>query len=106
MVVWESYEISSWLCKISFVSLKLSFYNFLIMQKPFKRTSVVYEIVSSIPKYIHEIEDRKSLALVAGSECNSQNYVQKYIQYASAVDSLLLLDKLRQVGYDIYNKGG
>jgi len=64
--------------------------------KPYKRTSVVYEIVSSIPKYIHEIEDRKSLALVAGSECHSQNYVEKYIQYASAVDSLLLLDQLRQ----------
>ncbi len=58
---------------------------------------MVYEIVSSIPKYIHEIEDRKSLALVAGSECHTQNYVEKYIQYASAVDSLLLLDKLRQV---------
>ncbi|UJR37400.1 hypothetical protein I4U23_030105 [Adineta vaga] len=57
---------------------------------------VVYEIVSSIPKYIHEIEDRKSLALVAGSECHTQNYVEKYIQYASAVDSLLLLDQLRQ----------
>ncbi len=57
----------------------------------------MYEIVSSIPKYIHEIEDRKSLALVAGSECHTQNYVEKYIQYASAVDSLLLLDKLRQV---------
>jgi hypothetical protein len=34
---------------------------------------------------------------VAGSECHTQNYVEKYIQYASAVDSLLLLDKLRQV---------
>ncbi|CAF4286127.1 unnamed protein product, partial [Adineta steineri] len=49
-----------------------------------------------IPKYIHEIEDRKSLALVAGSECHTQNYIEKYIQYASAVDSLLLLDQLRQ----------
>ncbi|CAF1281060.1 unnamed protein product [Rotaria sordida] len=70
--------------------------KYLLGYKPYKRTSVVYEIVSSIPKYIHEIEDRKSLALIAGSECHSQNYVQKYIQYASAVDSLLLLDKLRQ----------
>ncbi|CAF3355314.1 unnamed protein product [Rotaria socialis] len=70
--------------------------KYLLGYKPFKRTSVVYEIVSSIPKYIHEIEDRQSLALIAGSECHSQNYVQKYIQYASAVDSLLLLDKLRQ----------
>ncbi|CAF3438747.1 unnamed protein product [Rotaria sp. Silwood1] len=71
--------------------------KYLLGYKPYKRTSVVYEIVSSIPKYIHEIEDRKSLALVAGSECHTQSYVQKYIQYASAVDSLLLLDKLRQV---------
>ncbi|CAF4119788.1 unnamed protein product, partial [Rotaria sp. Silwood2] len=70
--------------------------KYLLGYKPYKRTSVVYEIVSSIPKYIHEIEDRKSLALVAGSECHTQSYVQKYIQYASAVDSLLLLDKLRQ----------
>ncbi|CAF1478921.1 unnamed protein product, partial [Adineta steineri] len=70
--------------------------KYLLGYKPYKRTSVVYEIVSSIPKYIHEIEDRKSLALVAGSECHTQNYIEKYIQYASAVDSLLLLDQLRQ----------
>ncbi|CAF1236539.1 unnamed protein product [Adineta ricciae] len=70
--------------------------KYLLGYKPYKRTSIVYEIVSSIPKYIYEIEDRKSLALVAGSECHRQNYVQKYIQYASAVDSLLLLDQLRQ----------
>lgn len=100
MVVRKSDEISSWLRKFSFSMFesktrRSSFFS--SVQKPFKRTSVVYEIVSSIPKYIHEIEDRQSLALVAGSECNSQNYVEKYIQYASAVDSLLLLDKLRQV---------
>lgn len=70
--------------------------KYLLGYKPFKRTSVVYEVVSNIPKYIHEIEDRQSLALVAGSECHTQNYMEKYIQYASAVDSLLLLDKLRQ----------
>ncbi|CAF1486858.1 unnamed protein product, partial [Adineta steineri] len=45
--------------------------KYLLGYKPYKRTSVVYEIVSSIPKYIHEIEDRKSLALVAGSECHT-----------------------------------
>ncbi|CAF4231839.1 unnamed protein product [Rotaria sp. Silwood2] len=60
--------------------------------KPHKGTSVVYEIVSHIPKHLHDIEDQKNIAF----KCCSDDVIQKYIQYGSNIDSILLLDKLRQ----------
>ncbi|CAF1179764.1 unnamed protein product [Rotaria sp. Silwood1] len=60
--------------------------------KTHKGTSVVYEIVSHIPKHLHDIEDREKI----DSKCCSDDYIETYIQYGSMIDSILLRDKLRQ----------
>lgn len=39
------------------------------------------------------MEDRKNIDL----KCLSDDYIKKYIQYGAKIDSVLLLDKLRQV---------
>ncbi len=50
-----------------------------------------------------DLEDRESLAQIAASQ-NEQNtsdgetYIEKYIRGVSAVESILTLDRLRQVG--------
>ncbi|CAF4415160.1 unnamed protein product, partial [Adineta steineri] len=57
-----------------------------------KRTSVFYEIISNLPKSFYEIEDQNQL----DPDYLSQNFIEKCIQYASTIDSLLLRDNLRQ----------
>ncbi|CAF0841658.1 unnamed protein product [Adineta steineri] len=57
-----------------------------------KRTSVFYEIISTLPKSFYEIEDQNQL----DPDYLSQNYIEKCVQYASSIDSLLLRDNLRQ----------
>ncbi|CAM4783139.1 unnamed protein product [Rotaria magnacalcarata] len=64
----------------------------LLGTKVYRGTSVVYEIVSQIPKNLHDIENRKQIDF----RCLSNEYIEKYIQYGSNIDSNLLLDKLRQ----------
>ncbi|CAF3499069.1 unnamed protein product [Rotaria socialis] len=64
----------------------------LLGTKVHRGTSVVYEIVSQIPKNLHDIENRKQIDF----RCLSNEYIEKYIQYGSNIDSNLLLDKLRQ----------
>jgi len=63
-------------------------------------TGVTYEIVSNIPKAFEDIEDRESLALMAGSydekACNGESYIEEYTKSVSAVESILALDRLRQ----------
>ncbi|KAF0312126.1 Kinesin-like protein KIF13A [Amphibalanus amphitrite] len=64
-------------------------------------TGVVYEVVSNIPKASEELEDRESLAQIAGSgteaaDPDGETYIEKYLQGVSAVDSILRLDRLRQ----------
>lgn len=68
---------------------------------PLTKTSVIYEVVSSIPKASEDIEDRESLALLAASgvdltACDGESYIERYSKSVSAVESILTLDKLRQ----------
>ncbi|UJR08835.1 hypothetical protein I4U23_013089 [Adineta vaga] len=56
------------------------------------RTSVVYEIVSNIPKSLYAVEDQ----IPADGECVLEENIQKYIHHASTIDARLLLDRLRQ----------
>ncbi|CAF1316845.1 unnamed protein product [Rotaria sordida] len=60
--------------------------------KTHKGTSIVYEIVSHIPKNLHDIKEQKQI----DDQCCSDDNIEKYIQYSSQIDSVLLLDKLRQ----------
>ena len=48
-----------------------------------------------------DLEDRESLAQIAASQneqtSDGETYIEKYIKGVSAVESILTLDKLRQV---------
>ena len=49
-----------------------------------------------------DLEDRESLAQIAASQneqgtADGETYIEKYIKGVSAVDSILALDRLRQV---------
>ena len=48
-----------------------------------------------------DLEDRESLAQIAASQSeptsDGETYIEKYIKGVSAVESILALDKLRQV---------
>ncbi|XP_013388106.1 kinesin-like protein KIF13B isoform X3 [Lingula anatina] len=62
---------------------------------------ITFEVVSNIPKASEELEDRETLAQMAASQNESgmpdgESYIEKYIKGVSAVESILLLDKLRQ----------
>ena len=62
--------------------------------------SVLYEIVSNIPKSSEELEDRESLAVMAATGQDSteegESYIEQYTKGLSAVDTILHLDRLRQ----------
>ena len=63
--------------------------------------SVLYEVVSNVPKSSAELEDRESLAVMAASgqdleTDDGETYIEKYTKGLSAVDTILQLDKLRQ----------
>ena len=63
---------------------------------------VTIEIVSNIPKASEDLEDRETLAQMAASQnetnaADGETYIEKYIKGVSAVESILALDKLRQV---------
>lgn len=62
-------------------------------QESYTQTSVVYEMVSNVPKSLYAVEDQTRLDL----ECVSKENIERYLHSASAIDSLLLLDRLRQV---------
>ncbi|CRK92708.1 CLUMA_CG006254, isoform A [Clunio marinus] len=64
-------------------------------------SGVTYEVVSNIPKASEELEERESLAQIAatGGDCSSsdgETYIEKYTRGVSAVESILVLDRLRQ----------
>ncbi|KAL7737375.1 hypothetical protein ACLKA6_012985 [Drosophila palustris] len=64
-------------------------------------SGVTYEVVSNIPKASEELEDRESLAQLAASgddcsACDGETYIEKYTRGVSAVESILILDRLRQ----------
>ena len=67
--------------------------------------SVLYEIVSNIPKSSEELEDRESLAVMAAAASSEaeldteegESYIAQYTRGLGAVDTILHLDKLRQV---------
>ncbi|KAG5679191.1 hypothetical protein PVAND_008778 [Polypedilum vanderplanki] len=64
------------------------------------QSGVTYEVVSNIPKASEELEERESLAQIAatGEDCASdgETYIEKYTRGVSAVESILVLDRLRQ----------
>ncbi|KAJ6640612.1 Kinesin-like protein KIF13A [Pseudolycoriella hygida] len=65
------------------------------------QSGVTYEVVSNIPKASEELEDRESLAQLAasGDDCSAsdgETYIEKYTRGVSAVESILILDRLRQ----------
>lgn len=54
-----------------------------------------------------DLEDRESLAQIAASQneqgtSDGETYIEKYIKGVSAVDSILALDRLRQVCFRIF----
>jgi len=54
-----------------------------------------------------DLEDRESLAQIAASQneqgtSDGETYIEKYIKGVSAVDSILALDRLRQVHNETY----
>jgi len=54
-----------------------------------------------------DLEDRESLAQIAASQneqgtSDGETYIEKYIKGVSAVDSILALDRLRQVKYILF----
>ena len=64
-------------------------------------SSVMYEIVSNVPKASEELEDRESLAQLAASgedvySADGETYIEKYTKSVGAVESILTLDRLRQ----------
>ncbi|XP_070494506.1 kinesin-like protein KIF13A isoform X4 [Chironomus tepperi] len=64
-------------------------------------SGVTYEVVSNIPKASEELEERESLAQIAatGEDCSlsdGETYIEKYTRGVSAVESILVLDRLRQ----------
>ena len=58
-------------------------------QKPCKHTSVVYEIASMLPRTVPTIN--------TSSPTICTDFIEEYLQHASTIDSLILLDRLRQV---------
>ena len=64
--------------------------------------SVLYEVVSNIPKSSEELEDRESLAVMAAAASSeadteeAESYIALYTRGLGAVDTILHLDKLRQ----------
>ena len=66
-------------------------------------SGVTYEVVSNIPKGSEDLEDMETLAQMAASQnevstVDGETYIEKYIKGVSAVESILTLDRLRQVG--------
>lgn len=66
----------------------------------------MYDVVSNIPKATEDPEARETLALVAamgeqtegsGGPPDGESYIEKYTKGISAVESILALDRLRQV---------
>ena len=58
-------------------------------------------------KASEDLEDRESLAQMAASQndtdaADGETYIEKYIRGVSAVESILTLDRLRQVTKRIY----
>ena len=57
-----------------------------------------------------DLEDRESLAQIAATQneatSDGETYIEKYIKGVSAVESILALDKLRQVSPGLKGWGG
>ncbi|KAK3891209.1 hypothetical protein Pcinc_004892 [Petrolisthes cinctipes] len=64
-------------------------------------TGIMYEVVSNIPKASEELEERESLAQMAANADDShaedgETYIEKYTKGVTSVESILMLDRLRQ----------
>jgi kinesin family protein 13 len=68
---------------------------------PLHSVSVRYEVVSHVPAASAELEDRESLAVAAASGAeletgDGETFIERYTKGVSAVETVLLLDRLRQ----------
>ncbi|GFY77584.1 kinesin-like protein KIF13A [Trichonephila inaurata madagascariensis] len=73
----------------------------IVRQDTLLATGVTYEVVSNIPKASEDPENREMLALMAASgedahTNDGESYIEKYTRGVSAVESILMLDRLRQ----------
>ncbi|GIY38973.1 kinesin-like protein KIF13A [Caerostris extrusa] len=73
----------------------------IVRQDTLLTTGVTYEVVSNIPKASEDPENREMLALMAASgedahTNDGESYIEKYTRGVSAVESILMLDRLRQ----------
>ncbi|XP_054711552.1 kinesin-like protein KIF13A isoform X2 [Uloborus diversus] len=73
----------------------------IVRQDSLLLTGVTYEVVSNIPKASEDPENREMLALMAASgedahTNDGESYIEKYTRGVSAVESILMLDRLRQ----------
>lgn len=73
----------------------------IVRQDTLFSTGVTYEVVSNIPKASEDPENREMLALMAASgedahTNDGESYIEKYTRGVSAVESILMLDRLRQ----------
>ncbi|KFM64006.1 Kinesin-like protein KIF13A, partial [Stegodyphus mimosarum] len=73
----------------------------IVRQDTLLQTGVTYEVVSNIPKASEDPENREMLALMAASgedahTNDGESYIEKYTRGVSAVESILMLDRLRQ----------
>nr|XP_042901617.1 kinesin-like protein KIF13A isoform X1 [Parasteatoda tepidariorum] len=73
----------------------------IVRQDTLFTSGVTYEMVSNIPKASEDPENREMLALMAASgedahTNDGESYIEKYTRGVSAVESILMLDRLRQ----------
>lgn len=65
-------------------------------------TGVLYDVVAHVPKSSLDPEARETLALIAArgestEAADGESYIEKYTRGISEVESILALDRLRQV---------
>ncbi|XP_067931431.1 kinesin-like protein KIF13A isoform X2 [Watersipora subatra] len=75
------------------------------VQDTLSTSSILYDIVSNIPKASEELEDRETMAKLAASgfetqgsceDVDGESYIDKYIKSVAAVESIITLDRLGQ----------
>lgn len=63
-------------------------------------SGIIYEVISNLPKSSEELEDLETLAQIAASHNEAtedgETYIEKYIHGISAVESIFILDRLKQ----------